>query len=104
MLAGFLLFRLPVATIVNGSVSLAGRNGLSKALGEEKKKKRQKELICKIRPDVQRFLKTPVVLQGTSPSSFFSKGRNRLQQFLSKSAGSRDASCGPDITGKSLKS
>lgn len=29
MLAGFLLLKLPVATMVNGPVSLAGRNGLS---------------------------------------------------------------------------
>lgn len=40
MLPGFLLLKLPVATMVNGSVSLAGRNGLSRALEKEGKKGR----------------------------------------------------------------
>lgn len=40
MLAGFLLLKLPVATMVNGSVSLAGRNGLSGELEKGGKKDR----------------------------------------------------------------
>lgn len=40
MLAGFLLLKLPVATMVNGSVSLAVRNGLSGALEKGGKKDR----------------------------------------------------------------
>lgn len=40
MLPGFLLLKLPVATMVNGSVSLAGRNGLSGALEKEGNKGR----------------------------------------------------------------
>lgn len=42
MLAGFLLLKLPVATMVNGSVSLAGRNGLSCAL--EKMRREETDL------------------------------------------------------------
>lgn len=40
MLSGFLLLKLPVATMVNGSVSLAGQHWLSGALEKGDKKDR----------------------------------------------------------------
>lgn len=78
MLAGFLLLKLPVATMVNGSVSLAGRNGLSGALEKGGKKDRfaKASKTCK-----QGVLKCPESSEWTSRSIPFPKGRNRPLQL-----------------------
>ena len=56
MLAGFLLLKLPVATMVNGSVSLAEQNGSYPRRWEEKKKVRE---VCKSTHEVHRLLRVP---------------------------------------------
>lgn len=77
MQAGFLLLKLPVATMVNGSVSLAGAERPFRGAG----KRREEGRICKSRQNVQRLLKCPASRERTSLGSHFSKGRNRPPQL-----------------------
>lgn len=57
MLAGFLLLKLPVATMVNGSVSLAEQNGSFPRRWEEKVRE-----VCKSTQEVHRLLRVPASL------------------------------------------
>lgn len=77
MQAGFLLLKLPVATMVNGSVSLAGAERPFRGAG----KRREEGRICKSRQDVQRLLKCLASRQLTSRGSHFPKGRSRPPQL-----------------------
>jgi hypothetical protein len=79
MLAGFLLLKLPVATMINGSVSLAGQNGFSGAL----EKKEERKQICKLRQDVQNVAGA----NWPSPATPFPKERSSLSGLSLPSPG-----------------
>lgn len=69
MLAGFLLLKLPVATMVNGSVSLAEQNGFPQgAVG----KKREK--FAKARKKCKGSSESPASPERTSPGTALPEG------------------------------
>lgn len=73
MLAGFLVLKLPVATMVNGSVSLAEQNGFPLRRCGEKVRE-----VCKSTQEVQRLLRVPASPERTSPGTALPEGGTSL--------------------------
>lgn len=88
MLPGFFVLKLPVATMVNGSVSLAGQNGLGRWRKEatrtdlqEPERRAERPLKCPASPERT----SPALLfprEGTGPCSSSLQSRERRRQLL----------------------